>query len=96
MTMGAYDGAEVCELAGIFILYQLSSIYNKNDIGLYRDHSLAIFRDKSGPQAEKIKKHFQNIFCKNNLNIIVKCNLKNSRLPRRYTKSFKWFVQTFS
>ena len=96
VTMGAYDGAEVCELAGIFILYQLSSIYNKNDIGLYRDHSLAIFRDKSGPQAEKIKKHFQNIFCKNNLNIIVKCNLKNSRLPRRYTKSFKWFVQTFS
>ena len=31
---------------------------------------------KSGPQAEKIKKHFQNIFRKNNLNIIVKCNLK--------------------
>ena len=27
-------------------------------------------------QAEKIKKHFQNIFCKNNLNIIIKCNLK--------------------
>ena len=30
----------------------------------------------SGPQAEKIKKHFQNIVRKNNLNIIVKCNLK--------------------
>ena len=27
VTMGAYDGAEVCELVGIFILYQLSRVY---------------------------------------------------------------------
>ena len=74
--MGAYDGAEVCELVGIFILYQLSRIYNKNDIGLYRDDGLAVFRNTSGPQAEKIKKHFQSIFRKNNFSIIVKCNLK--------------------
>ena len=76
VQMGAYDGAEVCELVGIFILYQLSRIYNKNDIGLYRDDGLAVFRNTSGSQAEKIKKHFQSIFRKNNLNIIVKCNLK--------------------
>ena len=75
VTMGAYDGAEVCELVGIFILYQLSRIYNKNDIGLYRDDCLAVFRNTNGPQAEKIKKHFQSIFRKNNLSIIVKCNL---------------------
>ena len=75
VTMGAYDGAEVCELVGIFILYQLSRIYNKNDIGLYRDDCLAVFRNTNGPPAEKIKKHFQSIFRKNNLSIIVKCNL---------------------
>ena len=34
VTMGAYDGAEVCELAGIFILYQLSPICDKNNMGL--------------------------------------------------------------
>ena len=62
VTMGAYDGAEVCELVGIFILHKLSSIYNKNNIGLYRDDGLAIFKNISGPQAEKIKEHFQNIF----------------------------------
>ena len=28
--MGGYDGAEVCELVGSFLLYQLSSKYNKN------------------------------------------------------------------
>ena len=76
MTMGAYDGTEVCELIGIFILYQLSRIYNKNDIGLYRDDGLAVFRNTSSPHAEKIKKYFQSIFRKNNLSFIVKCNLK--------------------
>ena len=74
--MGGYNDAEVFELVGIFILYQLSSICNKNDIGLYRGDGLAVFRNTSGPQAEKIKKHFQNIFRKNNINMIVKCNLK--------------------
>ena len=74
--ISAYDGAEVCELVGIFIIYQLSLKYNKNNIGLYRNDGLAVFKNVSGPQAEKIKKHFQNIFRKNDLNIIVKCNLK--------------------
>ena len=74
--MGAYDGAEVCELVGIFILYQLSCKYSKNNIGCYKDDSLVVFKNIRGPQAEIIKKYFQNIFRKNNLNIIVKCNLK--------------------
>ena len=68
--MGGYDGAEVCELVGIFILHQLSRVYNKNNIGLYRDDGLAVCKNISGPQPEKIKKHFQNTFRKNNLNII--------------------------
>ena len=76
VTIGADDGAEVRQLVRIFILYQLSLKYNKNNISLYRDNDLTVFRNESGPKAEKIKKHFQNIFGKNNLNIIVKCNLK--------------------
>ena len=36
---------------------------------------LAVFRNISGPQTEKIKKHFQNIFRKNNIKILV-CILK--------------------
>ena len=53
--MGAYDGAEVCELVGSFLLYQLSNKYNKKDISLYRDDGLAVFKNKSGPQAERMK-----------------------------------------
>ena len=36
VTMRAYDGAEVCELVGIFMLNRISEKYNKNDAGLYR------------------------------------------------------------
>ena len=54
--MGAYDDAEVCELVGSFQLYQLSNKYNKKDIGLYRDDAVAVFKNKSGSQEERIKK----------------------------------------
>ena len=35
--MGCYDGAELCEPVGSFILNKLTSIVNKSDIGLYRN-----------------------------------------------------------
>ena len=53
--MGAYDGAEVCELVGTFLLEKISEICNKCDIGLYRDDGLAVFRNKSGTHLEKKK-----------------------------------------
>ena len=74
--MGAYDDVEVCELVGSFLLYQLSNKCNKKDIGLYRDDGLAVFKNKSGPQAQRIKKDFQKIFWENDLNIVIKCNIK--------------------
>ena len=60
VSMDAYDGAEVCELIGIFMLSLLSKHINKNHIGLYRDDGLAILKNTSGPEAEKLKKKFQN------------------------------------
>ena len=75
VTMGAYDGAEVCELIGIFMLSLLSKHINKNHIGLYRDDGLSILKNTSSPAAEKLKKKFQ-IFKDKDLDIIVQCNLK--------------------
>ena len=74
--MGTYDGVEVCELVGSLLLYQLSNKYNKNGIGLHRDDGLAVLKNKIGPQAESIKKDFQKNFQQNDLNIVIKCNLK--------------------
>ena len=44
VTMGSYDGAEVCELVGLFILSELTKLIDKNSIGLYRDDGLAILK----------------------------------------------------
>ena len=33
--MGCYDGAEVCELVGIYIFNNLSNTIDKDGIGLY-------------------------------------------------------------
>ena len=74
--MGAYDGAEVCALIGIFMSSLLSKHINKNHIGLYRDNGLAILKNTSCPEAEKLKKKFQKIFKEKDLDIIIQCNLK--------------------
>ena len=62
VTMGLYNGDEVCELIGMFMLHLFSSKYNVNNIGLYRDDGLAVFKNTSGPQCEKSKKISQEMF----------------------------------
>ena len=74
--MGAYDWAEVCELVGAFLLYKVSLKHNKNNIGLYRDDGLAIFKTISGPKLEKVKKDIQKLFKENELDIVIQCNMK--------------------
>ena len=44
VIIGAYDGVEVYQLVGIFLLYKLSQKYNKNNIRLCGDDGLAIFK----------------------------------------------------
>ena len=58
VTMGSFDGAEVCELVGLYILHILSTKYGKNLNGIYRDDGLACFENVSGPQADQIRKDF--------------------------------------
>ena len=72
VTIGSYDGAEVCELIGIFMLSLIGKKYNPNNIGLYRDDGLAVFKNTSGLQSENIKKTFQRMFKNKGLDIINK------------------------
>ena len=64
VAMGAYDGAEICELIGIFLFSLLSKHINKNHIGLCRDDSLAFLKNTSGPETLKLGKKFQKLFLK--------------------------------
>ena len=68
--------AEVCELIGIFMLSLIGNRYNPNNIGLYRDDGLAVFKNTSGPQSEKIKKTFQRMFENKGLDIIINFNME--------------------
>ena len=76
VTMGGYDGVQECELVETFLLYKLSLKYNKNNIGIYRDDDLAIFKNISGPKSEKVKNDIQKLFKENELDIIIQCNMK--------------------
>ena len=76
VTMRVYDRAEVYELVGNYLLYKLSKLCEKKDIGLYRDDVLAVFKIKRGPKSTKIKTSIQAIFRENKLKITIQCNLK--------------------
>ena len=76
VTMGSFDGAEVCELVGLFILNHLNSKFGKENIGLYRDDGLAIMKNKSARLADKTRKELHKIFENFDLKITAEANLK--------------------
>ena len=76
VTMGSFDGAEVCELIGLFILNILSDKYGKNNVGLYRDDGLVLLRNTSGPQSERTRKDITREFKKQGLDITISTNFK--------------------
>ena len=51
VSMGSYDGAEICELVGLYMLDQRFN--NNKHTGLYRDDGLAVFRNMGPRTAEK-------------------------------------------
>lgn len=77
VTMGSYDGAEVCELVGLFMLNKLSDLIEKKNVGLYRDDGLAIFKNHNGHENDKTRKQLIEIFKEHELKIVIQCNLKS-------------------
>ena len=71
---GSYDGAETCELVGLFILDKLSKIQNLN-VGIYRDDGLAVTR-ASPRQAEKLRQQVAAIFTQHGLGTTSTANTK--------------------
>ena len=70
VKMGTYDGAEICEVVGIFMLSLLRKKYSFNDIGLHHDHGLSTFKNINGQHSEKTQKsnskHLQRQRVRNN------------------------------
>ena len=74
--LGCYDGAEVCEIVGSYILYLLGNILDKDLVGLYRDDGLAIVRNLSGPEIESKTESTSELFKECGLHITIPIDLK--------------------
>ena len=75
VTMGCFDGAETCELVGLYMLNKLTNIINIKNIGLYRDDGLAVVQDSNGPKMDKIRKDIIRTFKEEGLSITIETNL---------------------
>ena len=56
----AYDGAEVCELVGLFPLNSLANEFDTNSVGLNRGDRLALFKNINGIGQKKYVKNSTN------------------------------------
>ena len=76
VAMGSYNGAEVCELVGLFILHKLNTVYSNGNICLYRDDGLAVFKSTNTRALDNTRKDFSKCFAELGLKITAQSNLK--------------------
>ena len=75
VTMGAYDGAEVCELVGLLILDRLRRHFPEINSGLYRDDGLGVNKRISKCKMERKKKAIIKMFKDMGLEITIDTNM---------------------
>ena len=71
--MGGYDGAEKCDLVGLYLLSLIKHLLK--EAGLFRDDGLAVSR-LTKRENENVKKEIREIFRKEGLEITIDVNLK--------------------
>lgn len=76
VTMGAPDGAEVCETVGLFILHKMEKNFPQINFGLYRDDGLAAHTCIPGPTLNRMQKNIIQLFKQYNLKITIETNMK--------------------
>ena len=78
VTEGSFDGAEVCELVGLFLLNQLKDLVVNGSVGLYRDDGLAVVHSYSGPEMDRLRKRIIDLFKSHGFQITIDTNLKTT------------------
>ena len=73
--MGSYDGAEICELLGLYLLNRLSTVTDKSSVGLYRDNGLAAINNANGTKLGRIRKDIIALFKEEGFLITIEANL---------------------
>ena len=85
--MGSYDGAETCELVGLYMLSQLEQL--GINIGLYRDDRLAICYKTPFETEKNQERNLQNLQRKQP-QYHNRSQPKNCRLPRHHNELKDW------
>ena len=79
VTMGSFDGAELCELIGIYIQSLLTDsieLITKENIGLYRDDGLILLRNINSQQTDRLRKRIIKKFQSIGFKIEIVTNLQ--------------------
>ena len=74
--MVSFDGAETCELVGLYFQSKLDKVLPKSNFGLYRDDGLALLRNLQGKQADKVRKNIIGVFKEICFSFEIEINLK--------------------
>ena len=76
VPMGCHNGVEIYEVVGTFILKKINpTMQEQNNVGLYRDDGLGIFRNMWRTNIERKKKEIIQMFKNFGLSITVTTNV---------------------
>ena len=77
VAIGSYDGAECCNLVGLYLLHHLKRSFPEDDLGLYRDDGIGVTR-KHGHGASTLEKKLHSFFKNHGLKITTEVNVKKT------------------
>ena len=75
VTLGSFDGTEICKIVGIYLLEKLPPLLGKKNFRLCRDDGLATVNSCSGPVLDKMRKDIISVFKNEGLSITIETNL---------------------
>ena len=75
VTMGSLDGAETCELVGLYLFNSLRKEIALENVGLYRDDGLIAVKNANGRTLNSLRKRIIRIFKNEGLKITIEANL---------------------
>ena len=74
-TMGSYDGAEVFELVGLYLLSKHAALVGTKNVGFHRDDDLAVIHRANAPKIDNIRKDVIALLKSEGLFIAINTNL---------------------
>ena len=73
--MGSFDGTEVCEVVGLYLLNKIKPVLGSNNVGLRRKDVLVIVHTVNGPKVDRLRQDIIGLFRDEGLSIASDTNL---------------------